>query len=795
MDSSINISLQEFFETLYGDAPGVITATSTGDAFPCRPYHRRRLRGVTHGCVGVFGDARTAAGNISRGRSNCVGVRVLQLDDVGTKSAVPSLDPTAILETSPGNFTYLYRLEETVEPTAYEAATRGLAQAGYGDPNCTDPTRLYRVPGSQPPGKEHVAQLIAWRPTLTITLDEIMAACDAEEVVSAMLAASEAIPGEMAGDDEVAEWLSGHGMIAGEDHDGWLRITCPWAHLHTDDRSIAKYKPATDADIRRAFHCHHTHGHNTTQFLAWVAEQGGPDVDALAHVERDWSELARLVGATGRDAIGGPAWARNGLGGRGAPPRLADVAAPERVLNRVTPAAMARPEHGDAGEDRGAAPEEDGDEVAVDVFAAIGPLLDVNREALPDLRASQNGISELQYATPANMAYVFDVAGVVKRFNMMLGEVEWSFDGPLGYFNEMDNGMKLSAIQQAASLHGITSATGVDRYCDAAQAERYHPMEEWLQSLPHQGDGHIAGMTSTWPVEPGDLSEADSRVYVDAVVRRWMIQVVQCVRGWRAPVKQTPHVLVFSGRQGAGKTSWFQNISPFGMVGGVLHFGGGVTGDRDAVIRATSAAIVELGELDTTFSRSEQGALKNFLSTTEDKYRPPYGRHTLTVRRTTAFGATVNQPEILRDVTGNRRYWPIAIAGDIPPPENIEAMWAEANAAWEAGESWFLTEDERDLHAVACALHMDVSDVDDLMAKHFPVGFLTLGKGYERIGGARVLTVTAIQQIIDNRTPRSRDLIRAYVRRNGGEWGKHTDPEGRRIGNSCLAPPSATHSL
>ena len=70
----------------------------------------------------------------SASRKNCEYVVVLMLDDIGTKSKTPPLEPTWKMETSPGNFQWGYAFSEQPTKGAFSAAVRAIAEAGYTDP-------------------------------------------------------------------------------------------------------------------------------------------------------------------------------------------------------------------------------------------------------------------------------------------------------------------------------------------------------------------------------------------------------------------------------------------------------------------------------------------------------------------------------------------------------------------------------------------------------------------------------------------------------------------------------------
>jgi putative DNA primase/helicase len=91
--------------------------------------------------------------------------------------------------------------------------------------------------------------------------------------------------------------------------------------------------------------------------------------------------------------------------------------------------------------------------------------------------------------------------------------------------------------------------------------------------------------------------------------------------------------------------------------------------------------------------RGDVETVKAFLSRQFDRYRPPYGRTTVTVPRQCSFIGTTNSGTYLKDVTGNRRFWPVRLTKI--SLASIEAdrdqIWAEAVAAYDSGEKWWLS--------------------------------------------------------------------------------------------------------
>lgn len=760
---------KEIIETLYSGATGRVCVAEAFDSgettgFAMREYNpraRRVLDNATHICAGTLGDMDNQSGLPYRGKDNIVETMILPLDDVGTKAKTPGLEPTMIVETRPGNFTYIYRLSNPATPHQHRVIMASLIEAGYCDKNCGEPERLVRLPDSQPFDKEHKSELVAWNPDVAYDPDTFLDKMEIEAVevndVGSSAVRKPAPPGVVV-DDEVLTWLDERGMLRREGNDGFFEIECPWKdEWHSELRKdIAKYKPASEEDIRRVFYCFHTHGqedgpwgcaHKTSAFLDWVRSEGGPDVDVEYPVDRRISDLAEYVVPSGE-------W--------------------------------------DVGEDKEPAPETNGG-----IFSEIAERFsDTDETWLPDQKLTAKGaLSETQNASPVNIEWLLELMGATRLFNMMTQSLEWRFDDKLGdLLNDVEENVVMGAIKQLGSQCKM-SMVAVENTVQNVPAKQYHPMDDWIAGLDEwDGYDYIGDLASGLPVKD------DYEDYTQVVVRKWLIQAVQAVRGWKGVAKQIPHVLVLCGPQGVGKTTWITSVAPsqFTGEGATLHLSGSVSQTRDSARAATRRAIVELGELETTFGKSEQGALKNFLSTTEDTYRPAYGRYEITTRRCTVFAASVNTSDILRDPTGSRRYWPIDLKGEqIPSVKNVEGIWAQANHLWESGATWFLEGDEKEMHDCIAENHTDTPEVFELMDEKYPHGFMqrTQQDSSDLPEGCRILSITQIQKEIDVRSIQSRSQIRAYVEQHGGKWGRYTDNGGRRIKNACIAKPTDDRQL
>lgn len=114
--------------------------------------------------------------------------------------------------------------------------------------------------------------------------------------------------------------------------------------------------------------------------------------------------------------------------------------------------------------------------------------------------------------------------------------------------------------------------------------------------------------------------------------------------------------------------------------------------DKTAAEKLLGSWVIEISEMDG-MNTTKADTLKSFLSAQQDKYRPAYGRETVTNKRQCIIIGTSNEREFLKDDTGNRRFWPIDVGKNAPTknvftelPEVIDQMWAEAYMLWILGE-------------------------------------------------------------------------------------------------------------
>ena len=160
--------------------------------------------------------------------------------------------------------------------------------------------------------------------------------------------------------------------------------------------------------------------------------------------------------------------------------------------------------------------------------------------------------------------------------------------------------------------------------------------------------------------------------------------------------------------------------------------------------------IIELSEL-SAMKRTEMDEVKAFLSSKTDRYRPSYGRITVDIPRTCVFIGTSNDSEFLKDVTGNRRFFPIPI-GQAPEKDvftldkdTVQQIWAEAYTFYQAGEELFVS---KEIEALAENYRSDAESEDPIKTSIYQYLEIPLPEDWETYNNERKRLY--IQEIMNN---------------------------------------------
>jgi putative DNA primase/helicase len=312
-------------------------------------------------------------------------------------------------------------------------------------------------------------------------------------------------------------------------------------------------------------------------------------------------------------------------------------------------------------------------------------------------------------ATIENIAHLLDAFGIVARFNIITKKVEVLIPGHGGSVENAAN-TAITHVQSLALRYGITTGAIPATLDLLADQNPYNPVRTWIESKAWDGKDRLPAICATL-VTAEDFPTA----FRDVLVRKWLLSATAAAMlpdGFRCR-----GVLTLQGPQGLGKTSWGRNLVPASALGAeVIRLDHHLDGNnKDSVLIAISHWIVEIGELESSFKR-DVARLKGFLTQDTDKVRRPYAKEATEYRRRTVFFATVNSFDFLIDGTGNARFWTLPLI-DVNHDHGIDMQQVFAQLAIEiqAGEQWWLTDEEEQQLAKLNARHRAFSPVLDLL--------------------------------------------------------------------------------
>lgn len=269
------------------------------------------------------------------------------------------------------------------------------------------------------------------------------------------------------------------------------------------------------------------------------------------------------------------------------------------------------------------------------------------------------------------------------------------------------------------SIYGITNNQKVD---DALTLEmernRYHPVRDYLEHLTWDGKGRLDWLLI-------DYLGAKENKYVRQVTAKVLMGAIARVMN---PGCKFDLVLMLVGPQGAGKSTLVKRLGGKWFSDTFLTVQG-----KEALEQIQGSWIIEIAEL-SGLRKAEVESIKHFISKQEDTFRPAYARTVEVFPRQCIFIGTTNNPEFLKDPTGNRRFLPV----DVDPAraikdvfkidqKEIDQIWAEAYVRWQKGETIYVQEDIADDAKAEQDLHREVDErqgiIEDFIERKLPANW------------------------------------------------------------------------
>lgn len=283
-----------------------------------------------------------------------------------------------------------------------------------------------------------------------------------------------------------------------------------------------------------------------------------------------------------------------------------------------------------------------------------------------------------------NLKYLLDYHGIVVKWNMMKRDREIVYPGR-EFYNEEAANESLSVITNL-SVKFAFNIRRIDKHLDVIAFEnRFHPVRDWILGTPVIDATVFDKFLSVLKTTNDTLSRL--------LLKRWLISAIGVL--FNESDYRAQGVLVIQGAGGWYKTSFIASLVPH-KLSAVFTGAHLDPSSKDSVITLSEHWIAELGELGSTFKKSDIDKLKAHITQSTDTIRRPFAAKNSKMLRRTIFAASVNEENFLVDETGNRRWWVISLIEKINIHHglNMQQVWRSAYDLWLAGEKSYLDDDE-----------------------------------------------------------------------------------------------------
>lgn len=224
-----------------------------------------------------------------------------------------------------------------------------------------------------------------------------------------------------------------------------------------------------------------------------------------------------------------------------------------------------------------------------------------------------------------------------------------------------------------------------DKHQDALRLlfrkREYNPIKNLVESIRWDGEERCEAFLRRW-------ADAEDTPYTREVSR--LIFAGGINRLYMPGCKFDDVPILIGTHQGEGKSSlirWLAMHDSF--YGEVNRFDG-----QEAIEQLSGKWICEISELLALTRTKEVEASKAYITRTVDQYRMPYDRNVTELPRRCIFIGTTNNATPLKDMTGNRRFYPVKVNRvgydlfdhEAECREYIMQCWAEALVKYRRGE-------------------------------------------------------------------------------------------------------------
>ncbi|WP_035673253.1 VapE domain-containing protein [Flavobacterium sp. 83] len=232
----------------------------------------------------------------------------------------------------------------------------------------------------------------------------------------------------------------------------------------------------------------------------------------------------------------------------------------------------------------------------------------------------------------------------VFRHNIVSGKLEFQYFGKKKW-NVMNDFIENSMLRECLKGRIKTNLSSLRNLLYSDFCVLFNPFEDYFFNLPTYDEktDYITELANTITTTKQELWQQ--------CFKKWLVAMVGCVLDDKV-INHT--VIVFSGKQGLGKTTWVEKLVPKPLK--EYLFSGTINpNNKDTLVQLSECMLINLDELEN-LNRSEIGSLKEIITKTQIRMRKAYGHNNETMPRRASFAGSVNTAQFLNDSTGSRRF-------------------------------------------------------------------------------------------------------------------------------------------
>lgn len=238
---------------------------------------------------------------------------------------------------------------------------------------------------------------------------------------------------------------------------------------------------------------------------------------------------------------------------------------------------------------------------------------------------------------------------------------------------------------------------------------QYDPYKEFLAGLPlWDGHDYIGDLAST--------VDTDDNGYWEWCLRKWLVAFVGSLAKEEV-VNQT--AIIFCGKQGIGKSTWFTNILPVELrkysSSGYIE-----PKDKETMVQLSELCLYNMDEVENLKPRNVE-AIKEIITKPSMYLRRAYTTLSQNYPRRCSFCGTANGINILHDITGNRRF----LCQNVESIDyklkgvNLPQLYAQAYQLFQTGFQYWLDINEQAIVEEHNARFRAQSPEEELIATYF----------------------------------------------------------------------------